>query len=379
MSLFLLDQIYNMMASSNRHKCKHNPNSFCYICGCYTLVRQRRNITNFVKLAYKLYFDIKLGDKKWAPHTVCHICEESLQDWTKGKRKNLPFGVPMVWREPLNHIDDCYFCLVNTTGIGKIKRQKIAYSNIPSNIRPIQHSKEIPFPIFKSFFLSLDEESMSATETEEFLPDLEDFSSNAKQFNLPQCFSQIELNDLVRDYGLSKQAAEVLASHLKEKNLLDSFAKVSYFRTRDENFVNFFSEVNLFAYCHDISGLLLQFGISVYNPTEWRLFIDSSKRSLKCVLLHNGNIFGSVPIGHSVYFQETYDDIKMVLNLIKYRKHNWIICVDLKMVNFLLGQQKGFTKFPCYLCMWIVEQEINTGYKKNGPFARLSQCACKIL
>ena len=91
----------------------------------------------------------------------------------------------MVWREPLNHIDNCYFCLVNTTGIGKIKRQKIAYSHILSAIRPIQHSKEIPFPIFKGLFLSLDEESMSATETEEFLPDLEDFSSNAKQFNLP--------------------------------------------------------------------------------------------------------------------------------------------------------------------------------------------------
>ena len=91
---------------------------------------------------------------------------------------------------------------------------------------------------------------------------MEDFSSNAKQFNLPKCFSQIELNDLVRDLGLSKQAAEVLASRLKERNLLDSFAKVSYFRTRDENFVNFFSEVNLFVYCHDISGLLLQLGIS---------------------------------------------------------------------------------------------------------------------
>ena len=42
----------------------------------------------------------------------------------------------------------------------------------------------------------------------------------------------------------------------------------------------------------------------------------------------------------------------MVLNLIKYREHNWIISVHLKMINFLLGQQKGFTKFPCYLCMW---------------------------
>ena len=43
---------------------------------------------------------------------------------------------------------------------------------------------------------------MSATETEEFTSDLEDFSSNAKQFNLPQCFSQIELSDLACDSGL---------------------------------------------------------------------------------------------------------------------------------------------------------------------------------
>ena len=29
-----------------------------------------------------------------------------------------------------------------------------------------------------------------------------------------------------------------------------------------------------------------------------------------------------------------------------------MICVDLKMVNFLLGQQSGYTKHPCFLCMW---------------------------
>jgi len=28
-----------------------------------------------------------------------------------------------------------------------------------------------------------------------------------------------------------------------------------------------------------------------YNPDQWRLFIDSSKVSLKAVLLHNGNRF----------------------------------------------------------------------------------------
>ena len=50
--------------------------------------------------------------------------------------------------------------------------------------------------------------------------------------------------------------------------------------------------------------------------------------------------------------KENYDAVKHVLEKISYEQHKWQICVDLKMVNFLLGQQSGFTKYPCFLCMW---------------------------
>ena len=50
--------------------------------------------------------------------------------------------------------------------------------------------------------------------------------------------------------------------------------------------------------------------------------------------------------------EEQQDDIKAVMDLLKYHEHGWIICVDLKMVSFLLDQQKGYTKFRCFLCMW---------------------------
>ena len=113
-----------------------------------------------------------------------------------------------------------------------------------------------------------------------------------------------------------------------------------------------FSEDNRFVYCNNIAGLLSQLGITLYTPADWRLFLDSSKRSLKCVLLHNGNVHGAVPVGHSVHLREEHNDIKMVIDLLRYHEHNWIICVDLNMVNFLLGQQHGFMKVPCYLCMW---------------------------
>ena len=52
-------------------------------------------------------------------------------------------------------------------------------------------------------------------------------------------------------------------------------------------------------YCTDIQGLFQESGIA-NSASDWRLFIDSSKQSLKAVLLHNGNVYPSISIAHSV-------------------------------------------------------------------------------
>ena len=102
---------------SSKRKCKLNPNVFCYICGSFTVSKQRQGITEFVKKAYLAYFRVKLGDqdKNWAPHQVCRTCVENLRQWTKQKRKTIGFAVPIVWREQANHVNDCYFCMTNGT------------------------------------------------------------------------------------------------------------------------------------------------------------------------------------------------------------------------------------------------------------------------
>ena len=58
-------------------------------------------------------------------------------------------------------------------------------------------------------------------------------------WNLQQ-FSQPDLNYRVRNLGLSKIAAEILASRLQEKSLLKKIAKISYFRNWEKVFVEFF-------------------------------------------------------------------------------------------------------------------------------------------
>ncbi|KAK9881157.1 hypothetical protein WA026_014507 [Henosepilachna vigintioctopunctata] len=69
-------------------------------------------------------------------------------------------------------------------------------------------------------------------------------------------FNQNELNNLVRDLGLSKKASELLASRLYEKFQLEQGAKVSYLRSRESAFQHFFRSADRFVYCHNLADLM---------------------------------------------------------------------------------------------------------------------------
>ena len=58
-------------------------------------------------------------DKSWAPHNACKASVKNLCQWTRGARIELSFGIPMVWQEKKNHVDDCYFCLKKPSGYRK--------------------------------------------------------------------------------------------------------------------------------------------------------------------------------------------------------------------------------------------------------------------
>ena len=73
-------------------------------------------------------------------------------------------------------------------------------------------------------------------------------------------------------------------------------------------------------FCHDVSGLFDAIGIPC-EPREWRLFVDSSSKSLRAVLLHNGNKFPSLPLAHSVQLKEGYSSVKTVLKAVKYEEY----------------------------------------------------------
>jgi hypothetical protein len=73
------------------------------------------------------------------------------------------------------------------------------------------------------------------------------------------------------------------------------------------------------------------------HRNEWRLFIDSSKLTLKAMLLHNRNKYPSVAIAHAVHAKESYNMHHPVkhaqYHMSKYTRY---ICGDLKWSRFCL-------------------------------------------
>ena len=137
-------------------------------------------------------------------------------------------------------------------------------------------------------------------------------------------------------------------------------------RKRHQAFSSFFTLQDNLRYCHDVKNLFEAIGIPC-NPQDWRLFIDSSSRSLKVVLLHNGNQLPSIPVAHSAQLKEEYNTVKLLLHALNYEQYGWEVIGDFKMVAFLMGLQGGFTKFPCYLCLWDSRDTKEHYHRRDWP------------
>lgn len=342
-------------------KCANDPDSFCYVCGEFTAKHQKRCFTPLIRRAYHLYFGCRIGDqdRQWAPHICCVSCANRLRQWIKGSRSCMPFAVPMIWREQKDHLTDCYFCITKIAGFSAKKKKSVVYLNLASAIRPVGHCDDLPVPMPPETFEESDEEN------DDIVPSMDpDF--NPADPTEPHLITQAQLNDLVRDLNLSKGKAELLGSRLQSWNLLEHSTKISHFRNRHKKFSAFYSMDDNLAYCSDVHGLMEAFGRK-HKPEEWRLFIDASKFSLKAVLLHNGNVLPSVPMAYSVHLRESYDTMKCLLTSIDYKRYEWKICGDLKVIALLLGMQLGFTKYSCFLCEWDSRAKLQHYTVKSWP------------
>ncbi|UYV84064.1 hypothetical protein LAZ67_X001034 [Cordylochernes scorpioides] len=138
-------------------------------------------------------FGCKVGDqdKTWAPHHCCEICARRLTGWIKGER-NMPFAVPMIWREPKDHSSDCYFCLTKTTSVTSKSRHTVEYPDLLSAMRPVPHSDILPVPQPPENVIFSDDDSDRREQQS-------DDKFEAAASSEPHFLTQGDLNDLMID------------------------------------------------------------------------------------------------------------------------------------------------------------------------------------
>lgn len=122
---------------------------------------------------------------------------------------------------------------------------------------------------------------------------------------------------------------------------------MSSIRRLQSYFVDYIAEKEKIVYCCGVNNLFYALRYE-HNPAEWRLFIDSSKRSLKALLRHIGNF---LPVYYCSIFRNTKETYEVMSSTIKSNEYTTFnISRDFKVIRILTGMYQGYTKECCFLC-----------------------------
>ena len=103
--------------------------------------------------------------------------------------------------------------------------------------------------------------------------------------NKPHWITQEDLNDLARDLYLSKQQLELLASRLKQWNLVQEDVRITSFRNRNKDLASFFDTENKLCYCTNIPGLFTSLGLP-------RFYVAWFAKVLRCLVCQGFTLLG---------------------------------------------------------------------------------------
>jgi len=100
----------------------------------------------------------------------------------------------------MDHVSDCYFCLSSITGVTAKSKHSVQYPNLPSAMRPVPHSAELPVSKPPTNMTLSDSESSDEDEGQgNNNMDCDRTFSGACASNEPHLQTQGDLNDIVCD------------------------------------------------------------------------------------------------------------------------------------------------------------------------------------
>lgn len=88
--------------------CDKNRDLFCFICGLFTTQKQSCDISPKLNDRFEYHFESNIFTHEFSPNIICVTCRRKLYSNERFMSK------PMKWNSPVNHPEDCYFCLTGT-------------------------------------------------------------------------------------------------------------------------------------------------------------------------------------------------------------------------------------------------------------------------
>ena len=154
--------------------------------------------------------------------------------------------------------------MINLKRINRRNKHHVQYPDAPSAIRPILRDSNLPVPEPDGNM-----EHSSDSEHSDITVVAGDDAYKPNQDGQTVPLTQAELNELTQDLNLSKESAQLLDSHLKEKHLLAPGTTLSSYQDHERELRLFFTfqDNSLLVYCNNIAGLIKSMGLE-YDATE---------------------------------------------------------------------------------------------------------------
>lgn len=249
-------------------KCTIDHDKFCFIRPGYISRNERPTKgTSFVENYRKKFnIDPKIQSDEWSPNVVCWVCYKKLMQDGREFGNTMVMLKPTMWQEPEKHPDDCYFC--NTKIIPKrfnFATDVVEYANVSSVIKPVykedteemdvtseeteastsqQQSQGIGYtPSESAYYTSpqsseieergsqspqliqssqsseSSQSSQSSRGDPSWHPERHYLEFQSQKVKEKVILTQPVLNDIIRDVTTTMEAAEVLASRLRDCGL----------------------------------------------------------------------------------------------------------------------------------------------------------------
>jgi len=198
-----------------------------------------------------------------------------LTGWARGWRQ-MPFAVPMVWGNQNTTHPIVYFRLTNITGvIFKSKHSETSRFAICNEAYPTQW--RVTYQSFRKIWLVAMTTLILMKITNSKKRTVLNTIPHLKQVvpHLNSIYYEKEILTVLSVIWIClKKEAEILGSRLKGWKLLHQDTEIYFFRNRQNELKELFSQENDLVFCNDICSVIETVELQ-HDPTEWRLFIDS--------------------------------------------------------------------------------------------------------